>query len=104
MIVSMLRLQVLAGREHEVIRFYEERGVFRLAAEVGGFRSGSLLRPVEENAPFYVLAEWDDADAYARWLSAPARSALSAELLPLLDGEPTGRIYTVVNKAEEEAR
>lgn len=103
MIVSMLRLPVRAGCERDVVRFYEEREVFRLAAEGGGFRAGRLLQPDEPGgASFFVIAEWDDAAAYARWLAAPAREELSAELMPLLDGEPAGGIYSVVNTTQEE--
>jgi heme-degrading monooxygenase HmoA len=98
MIISVLRLPVRPGSDRDVIRFYEEHDVFGLAAQVGGFHSGSLLEPEERGAPWLVIAEWDDADAYGRWLAAPARAELSAVLGPLLDGDPTGSIYSVVNR------
>jgi heme-degrading monooxygenase HmoA len=98
MIISVLRLAVQPGRSRDVIRFYEEHDVFGLAAQVGGFHSGSLLEPAEPGAPFLVIAEWDDAEAYGRWLVAPARNELSGLLGPLLDGDPGGSIYTVVNR------
>lgn len=104
MIVSMLRLPVRAGCEADVVRFYEEREVFRLAAEVGGFRAAHLLQPTDAGAPFFVVAEWDDGTAYARWLAAPARDELSAGLMSLLDGEPSGAIYSVVNTTQEETQ
>ena len=70
--------------------------MFGLAAQVGGFRSGELLQPSEPGAPFLVIAEWDDAEAYDRWLAAPARADLSSLLGPLLDGDPSGGIYELV--------
>lgn len=97
MIVSVLRLPVRAGCESDVVRFYAERNVFGLAAQVGGFHSGKLLQPAEPGAPFLVIAEWDDAEAYDRWLAAPTRAELSGFLGPLLDGDPSGSIYDVAN-------
>ncbi len=98
MIVSVLRLPVREGCEQDVIRFYEARDVFALAAQVRGFHSGSLLEPTEPGGPFLVIAEWDDAEAYGRWLAAPARDELSGVLVLLLDGDPEGSIFTVVNR------
>jgi heme-degrading monooxygenase HmoA len=98
MIISVLRLPVRAGSEQELIQFYEDSDVFGVAAQVGGFHSGSLLEPVEPGAPFLVIAEWDDAEAYGRWLAAPTREEMSSVLLPMLDGDPEGSIFTVVNR------
>jgi heme-degrading monooxygenase HmoA len=97
-IVSVLELPVRAGSEQAVIEFYVEHEVFRLAGEGLGFRSGRLLQPTEPDGAFIVVAEWDDAEAYGRWLESPSRAELSAELDPLLDGAPSGRIYEVVNR------
>ena len=96
MIVSVLSLPIRLGCESETVQFYTERDVFGLAAQVGGFRSGKLLRPSEPGAPFFVIAEWDDAEAYHRWLAAPARAELSNLLGPLLDGAPSGSTYELV--------
>jgi len=96
MITSVLSLPIRFGCESETVQFYLERDVFRLAAQVGGFRSGKLLQPSETGAPFLVIAEWDDADAYGRWLAAPARAELSVLLQPLLAGEPSGDTYELV--------
>jgi heme-degrading monooxygenase HmoA len=96
LIVSVLSLPIRLGCESEAVRFYLERDVFGLAAQVGGFRSGELLRPSEPGAPFLVIAEWDDAEAYDRWLAAPARADLSSLLGPLLDGDPSGGTYELV--------
>jgi heme-degrading monooxygenase HmoA len=96
MIVSVLRLPVRSGCEEEVAQFCVDRDVFGLAARGGGFHSASLLAPSEPGAPFLVLAEWEDGEAYRRWLEAPAREKLASELSPMLEGEPGGSTYSVV--------
>lgn len=101
MIVSVLLLPVRAGSEEDVVRFYESRRVFALAAQVGGFRSGTLLQPSRPGEPFLVVAEWDDAAAYDRWLAAPTRAELSDDLVAMLEGEPSGSVYDVVNRVPD---
>jgi heme-degrading monooxygenase HmoA len=96
MIVSVLTLPIRCGCESETVQFYIEQNVFRLAAQVGGFRAGKLLRPSKSGIPFLVIAEWDDADAYDRWLAAPTRAELSNLLQPMLADEPSGDIYELV--------
>jgi heme-degrading monooxygenase HmoA len=96
-IVSVLQIPVRAGCESEVVRFYAERNVFGLAARGGGFHSGKLIQPVEPGSPFLVIAEWEDVEAYERWLAAPARAELSDVLGPLLDGDPSGAVYNTVD-------
>jgi heme-degrading monooxygenase HmoA len=96
LIVSVLSLPIRLGSESDTVQFYLEREVFRLAAQVGGFRSGRLLRPSEPGAPFLVIAEWDNVEAYDRWLAAPTRAELSGFLGPLLDGDPSGGTYELV--------
>jgi heme-degrading monooxygenase HmoA len=85
-VVSVLELPVLAGCEQAVIAFYGEREVFEHARRSGGFRAGRLLEPSEQGTPFLVIAEWDDAEAYQRWLDNPVRDELGRGLAPLLDG------------------
>jgi len=80
---------VLPGSEQAVARAYEELGVFERARESGGFRSGRLLEPAEQGRPMLVIAEWDDADDYDRWLSNPVREDLGDHLESLLTGDPT---------------
>ena len=93
-VVSVLALQVLAGSERALIRSYDDLEIFRHAEESGGFRSGRLLEPSEPDEPMLVIAEWDDAEAYERWLASPVRERLGRELEPLLAAEPAaGRIY-----------
>jgi hypothetical protein len=81
----VLELRVLLGREQAVIAFYGEHEVFEHARRSGGFRSGRLLEPREQGAPFLVVAEWEDAEAYQRWLDNPVRAELGLGLAPHLE-------------------
>lgn len=99
MIVSVLQLPVRAGCDADVVRFYADHDVFALAAEGGGFRAGRLLEPTQAGRPWLVIAEWDEAADYERWLAAPARAGLSEALAPHLAGEPSSSTY----RAREES-
>jgi heme-degrading monooxygenase HmoA len=88
-VVSVLELHVLPGSEQAVARAYAELGVFERARESGGFRSGRLLEPAEPGRPLLVIAEWDDAADYERWLSNPVREELGDHLESLMTGDPT---------------
>ena len=67
--------------------------MFEHARLSGGYRNGRLLRPLAAGEPFLVVAEWDDADAYQRWLDNPVRDELRAALEPLVAGELVGGVY-----------
>jgi heme-degrading monooxygenase HmoA len=88
-VVSVLALEVVPGGERAVVRAYNELGVFDHARESGGFRSGRLLEPVEAGRPVLVIAEWDDAASYDRWVANPVRRELGEVVKPLLAGDPT---------------
>jgi len=93
-VVSVLYLPVREGTEDYVARAYEEAGMFELARQSGGFRSGRLLRPLRAGAPMLVIAEWDSTADYERWLENPVRASLAAQLMPLLAGEiVAGTLY-----------
>jgi len=86
-IVSLLRLQVRSGAGDELARLYDDLEIFERARQSGGFRGGRLLRPLDDSGPFVVFAEWDDADAYRRWLENPVRAELGERIAPLLAGD-----------------
>ena len=88
-VISVLELHVLPGSEQAVARAYTELEVFERARESGGFRSGRLLEPAEPGRPMLVIAEWDEAGDYERWLSNPVREDLGDHLESLLTGDPT---------------
>jgi heme-degrading monooxygenase HmoA len=99
-VLSVLRIPVAPGAGEELARTFSELGIFERSRESGGFRSGRLLRPLEEGEPFVVVAEWDDAAAYRRWLDNPVRETLRGRLEPLLAGEvAAGALYEEVLSA-----
>lgn len=95
-VVSVLRLLVRDGAEAHLEAAYTSLGIFERARESGGFRSGRLLRPVLAGEAFLVVAEWDDAAAYQRWLDNPVRAELATQLEPLIAGPPEGVVYEEV--------
>jgi len=93
-VVSFLRIPVRAGAEDGFVRAFAELRIFEHSRRSGGFRGGRLLRPLGAGEPFLVVAEWDEADAYERWLDNPVREELRGGLEPLLDGEVvSGELY-----------
>jgi len=87
-VVSVLELYVLPGSEEAIARAYDELGIFDRSRESGGFRSGRLLEASEPGKPMLVIAEWDDAADYERWLSNPVREELGDHLEPMLSSDP----------------
>jgi heme-degrading monooxygenase HmoA len=96
-VVSVLRVPVTAEGRDRLAGAYRTLGVFERARQSGGFQAGRLLRPLADGEPFLVVAEWDDAAAYERWLDNPARAELAAELEPLLSGALEGAMYEEVH-------
>ena len=92
-IVSVLRVPVRPGAEDELARSFRELAVFDHARRSGGFRAGRLLRPVAGDEPVLVVAEWEAAADYDRWLANPVRERLKEALEPLLAGELESRVY-----------
>jgi heme-degrading monooxygenase HmoA len=93
-VVSVLVLPVRAGAADAVARAFAELEIFEHSRRSGGFRGGRLLRPIDDGEPFLVVAEWDDADAYRRWLANPVRERLRAGLEALVPGgELVGTVY-----------
>jgi heme-degrading monooxygenase HmoA len=88
-VVSVLELDVLPGSEQAVARAYDELEIFERSRESGGFRTGRLLEASEPGRPMLVIAEWDDAESYQRWLSNPVREELGDHLEPMLSGDST---------------
>lgn len=96
MIVSILFLAVRPGKADELVAAFDRLQVFERSRENGGFLGARLLRPLEPSEPLAVVAEWEDAAAYARWLENPVRAELAQELEPLLVEHPAaGGLYEV---------
>lgn len=103
MILSVLPLNVLSGRIDELVEVFQRHKVFETSLTVQGCRQAYLVAPPDGGA--YVLAEWDDAAAYQRWLDHPERGAATADLLPLLepssDFPQPGQIWQVLHHVSE---
>lgn len=96
-VVSLLRLIPRNGAGSDLERGFAELAIFEHSRRSGGFLSGRLLRPLEAGEPYVVIAEWEDAAAYQRWLENPVRAELGAELEVLLsDDVAPGRLYEEV--------
>jgi heme-degrading monooxygenase HmoA len=94
-VVSVLSITIRDGAD--LAGAYARLEIFEHARLSGGFRGGRLLRPVEESKRYLVVAEWDSAEAYQRWLDNPVRAELAQQLEPLLDGDVTsGVLYEEV--------
>jgi heme-degrading monooxygenase HmoA len=86
-VVSVLRLPVTPAGRGSFARTFHELGVFERSHESGGFLTGRLLRPLDETGAFLVIAEWEDAAAYERWLTNPVRAGLGERLQRLVTSE-----------------
>src|SRR5580698_6854233 len=86
---SVLTLRAAAGRAGALEEFYERHGVLARAREFDGCRGAVLLRATDDGpATHLVIADWDEAADYRRWVDDPWRAALSRELADLLDTTP----------------
>jgi heme-degrading monooxygenase HmoA len=89
MIRSVLALQAKPGSAQAVEELYRERGVIDRAVQFRGCRGAVLLRSADDGPDTHlVIADWDDTDAYARWVADPWRAAVSADLAQLLVTAP----------------
>jgi heme-degrading monooxygenase HmoA len=96
-IVSVLRLTPRTGRSDDFARTFVELDIFEHSRRSGGFLGGRLLRPLVEREPFVVVAEWENAEAYQKWLDNPVRAELGERLQPLLDEDvASGQLYEEV--------
>lgn len=96
-VVSILRLNVREGAGEELARKFAELEVFEHSRRSGGFRGGRLLRPLEGDGPYTVVAEWDNEESYQRWLDNPVRAELGEQLEPLIADEvASGELYQEV--------
>jgi heme-degrading monooxygenase HmoA len=94
-VVSVLSISVRDGAD--LAGAFARLEIFEHSRRSGGFLRGQLLRPVEPGGPYLVVAEWESAEAYRRWLDNPVRAEIGAQLEPLLDGDVvSGELYEEV--------
>jgi heme-degrading monooxygenase HmoA len=92
-VVSVLRLPVRPGKEDELVSAFAELRIFERSRESGGFLGARLLRPAG-GGPFLVVAEWEDAADYQRWLDNPVREEVGSRLEHLVaEDVQAGELY-----------
>lgn len=101
MIRSLLHLHAAPGRADEVAEFYADNEILDRARTFAGCRDAVLLRGTGGDAATYlVIADWDAAQDYQRWVDDPWRADVSRRLAELLDtgrAEPTvGNVFEFV--------
>lgn len=99
MIRSVLKLRTAPGRADALEDFYARHGILERAQQFEGCHDAMLLRSNGEGAVTHlVVADWDSAADYRRWVDDPWRAAVSGQLADLLD---TGTGETVVGELYE---
>jgi heme-degrading monooxygenase HmoA len=97
-VVSVLRLTPREGGGPRLERAFSELEIFEHSRRSGGFLRGRLLRPLTAGEPYAVVAEWEDADSYQRWLDNPVREEMRGELEPLLSSDvASGELFEEVS-------
>jgi heme-degrading monooxygenase HmoA len=102
---SVLTLRAAAGQARALEEFYAEHGILDRARKFGGCRDALLLRSVDGGpATHLVIADWDTAADYRRWVDDPWRAAVSRQLAALLDTESdeplVGGVFELVAPGE----
>ena len=99
LIVTVLQLHVLPGREEEFARAFRDNDVLEAARRECGMLFAQLLRPATEGAPFIALAHWAGPEAYDCWIDSPVRDRLNQTLGEFLSDEPiSGDLYRPVDQ------
>jgi antibiotic biosynthesis monooxygenase (ABM) superfamily enzyme len=107
MIRSFLTLRAAAGQAGALEAFYTDHRVLARARDFPGCRGAQLLRSVAGSpASHLVIADWDTAADYRRWVDDPWRDALSGRLTALLDitdDEPlVGGVFELIDPQESD--
>ncbi|HEX7660620.1 MAG TPA: hypothetical protein VF444_14195 [Pseudonocardiaceae bacterium] len=85
----MLTLRSAGGNAEAVEEFYRTNAILARAREFRGCRDAILLRATDGGlATHLVIADWDTAEDYQRWVQDPWRAAMSRQLVALLDTDP----------------
>lgn len=88
MIRSVLSLRAADDKIGALEDFYAEHGILARAKQFSGCREAVLLRASSGSSVTHlVIADWDTAEDYDRWVQDPWRAAVSRQLTSLLDTE-----------------
>jgi quinol monooxygenase YgiN len=83
---SVLSLRAADGKSGALEDLYAELGILARAMEFGGCRDTVLLRATGPGPVTHlVIADWDSAADYERWVNDPWRATVSRQLATLLD-------------------
>jgi len=100
MIRSIIRLNVTPGLEREFEESFRLRRVLEHAREVAHLRTGELLRPLA-GGPYVVVATWDSAADYQRWVDSPVRAELASVPLrhrPQFEGAGPAELFEIIDQ------
>jgi hypothetical protein len=99
---SALYLYPKNGDYESVVEFMRRERVTELSQENGGLLASSINVPMSREGPIVVLAKWNAASDYQRWLANPVREGLRPGLAALLERVPAaGELYTIHNELRE---
>lgn len=85
---SVLALSAAGGNVGALEEFYTDQRILARARAFPGCRDAVLLRAIADSpATHLVIADWDTAGDYQRWIEDPWRVAVSRQLADLLDTE-----------------
>lgn len=86
---SVLTLRAADGKSDALEQFYAEHRILERARRFPGCRDAQLLRSLDGSAGTHlVIADWDTAEDYQRWVEDPWRRAQSQHFAGLLDADP----------------
>jgi quinol monooxygenase YgiN len=81
---TVLQLQAKPGEAHALLTRFAELSILEHARTVEGCRGADLFVAVDDADLCLVFADWDDEQAYARWLAHPLRPGMNDALRPAL--------------------
>jgi heme-degrading monooxygenase HmoA len=88
MVVEQVELNVIAGREEELVRFVAENR--QVLEKSKGFRSLSFGRGVEEPSKVMLVVGWDSLEAHKAATQQPEFQAWSGQLRGFVTGARAG--------------
>jgi hypothetical protein len=99
---SVLYLYPKNGDYESVVEFMRRERVTELSQENGGLIASSINVPMSREGPIVVLAKWNSAGDYQRWLGNPVREGLRPGLSALLEREAAaGQLFSIHNELRE---
>jgi hypothetical protein len=99
---SVLQLYPKNGDYESVVEFMRRERVPELSQENGGLLASSINVPMSREGSIVVLAKWNSASDYQRWVSNPVREGLRPELSALLEREAAaGQLFSIHNGLRE---